>query len=48
MNHTQIDTADLDPARQEFFVRSLGFAVTFLICSGTKFLCAPTGGAIQL
>ena len=48
MDQTTFYQADLESPRQEFFLCGLGFAVALLVCSGIDFLCARTGGAIQL
>ena len=48
MNHTKTFQADLDSPHWEFFVRNFGFAVALLVCLGINFVCACTGGPIQL
>ena len=48
MGHTKIDHMDLDSPRQELSVRGLGFVVALLVHWGIIFVCASTGGPIQL
>ena len=43
-----VDTAYLDFFRQELSVRGIGFVVVLLVRRGIDFLCACTGGSIQL
>ena len=40
MDHTKIDTTDLDSRRQELSVRGLGFVVSLVARLGIDFSCA--------
>ena len=48
MDHTKIDSADLESSRRELSVRRLEFVVALSVRSGINFSCASTGGTIQL
>ena len=48
MNHTKIDTADIDSRRRELSAGGLGIVVALLVCRGIDFSCVSTGGPIQL
>ena len=48
MDHTKIDTADLNSSRREISLRTLVFIVALLVHSGNKFSRACTEGAIQM
>ena len=46
MDHTKIDTADLDFLRRELSNSGLGFVVALLVRSGIDFSCASTRNPI--
>ena len=48
MNFTKIVKADLDSPRRELSNGGLGIAVTLLVRWQIIFVCASTGGPIQL
>ena len=48
MDQTKIDLTDLNPPRRELSNGGLGFVVALSVCWQIDFLCACTGGPIQL
>ena len=48
MDHTKMNSKDLDFPRRELSIRGLGFVVALPVRLGIVFLCESTKGAIQL
>ena len=48
MNHTKIDSADLDSPRRQFFVRGLRFVVALLVFGNQFFMCVYWGSNLAV